>query len=703
MNLFSLFFIVVPIGVFQGKVLDVTTGEPVPFAEVKVLPLELTVFTDSSGDFQVGEEYIKGRVTVSVSRVGYETRSWPDVSTDQARVFYLLPRTIPVGGVTSIASRLSRAVFAAQPVAVVENEPNKPKGWLDAGGIINHRAAGVQLNDYGNLTTVMLRGANAEQTVVMLDGVRLNTSLNNLADISLISPVFVRSVELMQGGASALYGANPMGGVVNIKTPEVEEFGGGGGFGIASFGRRYGSAVITFPGLVNFLFAGGFVQAKNEWNYRDLSDSVRIRSNNDLRRTDGLFKCQTKFLGRHYLSFSGVVGSSERGSPGPISFPSDSARLKDTRLLTILGYDVQETEHSRFSGRFSHQRTWQNYYNPQFYFNANDTHQVYQTGLNLNQWVGVTGWLTGNLGWESFWEQAKSTKVREPNRITNALYVEAGISGRGWNLKPALRYDLMVSRGRLSEEERVSQSYGALSPKVSLVINQFYPLTFYLGANRSYRAPTFNELWWPNDGWTSGNPKLVPEFGTGIDGGIGFDIIGKGLVRLGVYRSQFTNLIQWLPDSNFLFQPVNVATATISGGELEAQGDLGWFGFSLNTTYQQCRAEGKDLPYRPRLLTGGEIWMAYLMSEKNQVVKLSMMGRAVSRRFTNKDNTDSVRGYGVIDGEVQLNPVSLMAKSGMWHCNVAFGCKNILNIQYQEIKDYPLPGRNIYLEIDIGI
>lgn len=701
MNLFFLFFLFAPIGQFEGKVLDVTTGEPVLFAEVNVFPLDITVVTDSSGRFLVRDDQLEETVTVSISRVGYATKVWENVPTDRAKVFYLLPRAIPVAGVTSIASRLGRKVFAAQPVSVVENEPNEPMGGIDLGGIIN-RAVGVQINDYGNLTTVMLRGANAEQTVVMLDGVRLNTALNNLADISLISPIFARSVELMRGGASALYGANPMGGVININSPKVEKSGGGVGFGVGSFGRRYGSAVVSLPGTVNFLFAGGFVRAENQWSYRDPSDSLRIRNNNDLLRADGLLKCQTKFWDRHYLSLSGVLNSGNRGSPGPILFSSDSARLRDTRLLTILGYDFLESERARLSCRFSHQRTWQNYYNPEPYFTANDTHRVYQTGLNLNQWVGATDWLTGNLGIDYLLEQAKSTKVGGPSRVTNAVYAEAGISGEGWNLKPALRYDLMLSKG-MSDEGKISQSYGTFSPGVSFVVSRLYPLSFYLGASRSFRAPTFNELWWPNDGWTAGNPRLVPEFGIGIDGGIGFDLGGIGGVRLGVYRSQFTNLIQWLPDSSFFYQPKNVASAAVSGVELEAGGDFRWVGFNWHTTYQRCQAEGKDLPYRPRLLTGGEVWMGYLTDEKEPVVKLSLKGRAVTRRYTNKENTDTLPGFGLLDAGVIFDPVRLLAKSGGWHSRVGFGCKNLLDLQYQEIKGYPLPGRNIYLEIDIGI
>lgn len=702
MVLLFLVSLLTPSGVFQGQVFDATTRAPVPFAEVEVAPVGLKVIADSLGSFQVNTDGLDEKFTITVSRLGYETRVWEDVAVDKTTVFYLLPRAIPVSGVTSTASRLGALVAVAQPVAVIKNEPSRTRGFNDVGGVIGVDG-GAQINDYGNLTTVMLRGASAEQTVVMLDGVRLNSSLNNIADLSLIPLMFAEEVEVMRGGASALYGANPIGGVVNIKTPEPKKCGARVGLGVGSLGRRNGSVVISVPGTVNFLFAGGLLQSKNRWSYRDASDSVRTRLNCDISRGDLLLKSQTRFWDRHYLSFSGVLGAADRGSPGPISFPSDSARLRDSRLMTILGYDLQESDNARLSCRFSHQRTWQNYFNPSIYFTANDTHQIYRTEVNLNQWFSPIRWFAGNIGLESFIEQAKSTKVGSPNRTTTALYLEVGISGGGLELKPAVRYDLLMSKGGLTGGVPVKRSYGAVSPKLALIVSRFYPMSFYLGVNRSFRAPTFNELWWPDDGWTAGNAGLAPEFGTGIDGGVGYEMAGKGRLRLGVYGTQFTNLIQWLPDSNFKFQPVNVASATVSGAELESDFGFGWFGFNLNATLQRCRTEGKVLPYRPLLSGKGGVWLAYLVNNEPPVVKLLLSGRAVSNRFTNKDNTDTLPKFAIFDAEMVIDPIRALTWKNNWHCQLALGCRNIFNQQYQEIKDYPLPGRNIYLEIDIGL
>jgi outer membrane cobalamin receptor len=691
-----------PTGVFWGQVCDATTRAPVPFAEVEISPPGLKVLTDSLGIFQVGIGDWENKFTVLISRVGYETRVWKDITRDKAAVFYLLPRAIPIAGVTSTSSRVGVQGAVAQPVSAIVNEPTRGRGFNDAGGLIG-AAAGAQVNDYGNLTTVMLRGASGEQTVVMLDGVKLNSSLNNLADVSLISQVVAAEVEVMRGGASALYGANPIGGVVNIKTPEPKTRRASAGLGLGSLGRRNGNVLVSLPGVVDFLFAGGFLQADNRWRYRDNLDSVRTRLNCDISRGDLLVKTQTRFWNRHYFSLSGLLGTAERGSPGPVSFPSDSARLRDTRLMTIVGYDLQETDYARLSCRFSHQRNWQNYFNPSGYFTANDTHQIHQTVVNVNQWLAPVKWLTGNFGVEYVFEQGKSTRVGTPNRTTTAFYLEAGVFGGGLELKPALRYDLLMSKGQLTRGEDVGRSYGTVSPKVSLIVTRFHPISLYLGANRSFRAPTFNELWWPDDGWTAGNAGLAPEFGTGVDGGLGFEIADKGRVRFGVYETQFTNLIQWMPDTSFKYQPVNIASASVKGVETDAGFNFRWFGFNLGATYQVCTSGGKELPYRPRLSVNGGVWVAYLVNGGVSVAKLSLSGRSKSKRYTDGNNSDSLAGFAVFDAEVVVDPVRAIYANNRWQCLLAVGCRNVFNQQYQELKDYPLPGRSVYLELDIGI
>ncbi len=713
MNLFSLILILPLSGAFQVKVLDAISHEPVALVEVEILPVGMTVFTDSLGKVpEIAALSLPEEVTIVTRRIGYETRTWTNVSTRERLTLLIMPRAIPVAGVTSTATRLVRRPGAAQPVSLIEKDGFGSRGHVDAGGFLA-TLPGVQLRNYGNLTTVSLRGATVEQTLVLFDGIRLNSSLNNQADMTLLTPAFVRQIEVLRGGASALYGANPIGGVINIITPTPESTSFNVAVGVGSGARRYLNAGAMFGGVVDFLFAGSILSADNRFTYQDTLDSLRIRVNADIKRGNILGKIGSGLGsgGRHYLSFSGGFTVAERGSPGPITFLSDSARLKDERFLTIIGYDWQESDQAHLSARFGHQRYWENYRNPNEFFPEDDTHQIYQTSFSANQLLVLADWFSTNLGLESYLEEAKSSSVGGPGRWSNAPFLEVSFKGRGWTVNAGLRYDLLRNTGLGPDSVDITSTYGAFSPKFTLVFNPVSLISFYLGANRSFRAPTFNELWWPQTGWSGGNPRLEPEWATGFDGGVALNMGEDMFVRLGGYRSQLSNLIQWQEVREFFWQPVNVARATITGVELEGRGRFRFLDLNAGATYQVCRSVGndtgaarpseRDLPYRPRLTTRIGTGLNFEHRGLN-IARLTLGLRAVSPRFTNSDNSDTLPGYALLDVEVDCAPLRLFWNIRRWQPRVILGIKNLFDRQYQEIKYYPLPGREIYFEVGAG-
>ncbi len=701
------FLLLTPVGVFQGKIFDSFSREPVPYAEVRVVPPDVVVWTDSTGRFVVAG-VVPEEVSVKAERVGYEPGFWSRLSTSGEARLFLVPRSIPVAGVTITASRLGKRVCPAQPVTVIENRSGALRGTVDVSGVLGG-AAGVQVQDYNNLATVSIRGTSAEQTLVMMDGVKLNTALNNQADLTLITTGVVQRVEVVRGGASALYGANPIGGVVNIITPEPERFGMAAQAGLGSFGRRYLRAAVFGPGRLNYFVAGGLIRADNRWTYRDEYDSIHTRVNADISRQELLLKCGAGLGAPGYLSLLGLVVAAQRGSPGPVMFPSDSARLKDSRLLAVIGYDLKETDYARLSARFSHQRLWQNYYNPDEYFPANDTHLVHQTGLSLNQWVEPMPWWRSNIGLELTADRAASTAVGSPERLSRGFFLETGFNWQIVQITPVLRYDLIVNNATPADSQPFRSTYGAFSPRLGVVVNPIPALSCYFGANQSFRSPTFNELWWPRDNWTGGNPRLKPEKGTGIEAGLGMKLGRVGACRFNLHRSDLEDLIQWVADSSFFYQPVNIARATITGLETEAGFDFQFFGLDISANYQVCRSGEKDLPYRPRFLAKAVAWGAYQIpplsetgAEPAEICRLSLTGSAVSFRYTDSENTDTLPGYLLLDTELALNPLATV-QSFRVKPKFIIGCKNILNRQYESIKGYPIAGRNVYLEIDIGL
>jgi len=70
----------------------------------------------------------------------------------------------------------------------------------------------------GKVTTLSIRGANSNQVQILVDGVRVKSPTTGQVDLSDLSPDLIERIEIIRGPQSTLYGADAIGGVVNIIT-----------------------------------------------------------------------------------------------------------------------------------------------------------------------------------------------------------------------------------------------------------------------------------------------------------------------------------------------------------------------------------------------------------------------------------------------------------------------------------------------------
>src|SRR5690606_36010199 len=109
-------------------------------------------------------------------------------------------------------------------ITVVGREELQRAG-ADSLSTILSRQPGVQISDNGGRQTptgVMLRGANANHTLLLIDGMRVNSAVQGGANWSALDPAAIERVEILRGAASSLYGSDAIGGVINIITRKGE-------------------------------------------------------------------------------------------------------------------------------------------------------------------------------------------------------------------------------------------------------------------------------------------------------------------------------------------------------------------------------------------------------------------------------------------------------------------------------------------------
>jgi len=204
-----------------GKVIS---DEPVAFASLKIVQLELQISADSVGNYHFGQ-VPAGKYTVRVAGIGYNTlfKSIEVKQTDSIKIvdFELKPEIpdlneVVITGTLKEISRLESAV----PVEVYNHtffRRNPTPSIFDA--LQNINGVRPQLNcNVCNTGDIHINGLEGPYTMVLIDGMPLVSSLSTVYGLSGIPNSLIERVEIVKGPASSLYGSEAVGGLINIIT-----------------------------------------------------------------------------------------------------------------------------------------------------------------------------------------------------------------------------------------------------------------------------------------------------------------------------------------------------------------------------------------------------------------------------------------------------------------------------------------------------
>lgn len=219
-------------------------------------------------------------------------------------------------------------------------------------------------------------------------------------------------------------------------------------------------------------------------------------------------------------------------------------------------------------------------------------------------------------------------------------------------------------------------------PSVNLQYRLKDDTKFQFLIGRAFRAPTFNDLYWPKTGSEEGNPNLEPE--KGISGEFGIEKRFSKFFKIGLtyFRSDYNNLIKWQKDSDNIWRPKNISSVIINGVEQEYQIKL-FDHLNIDVAYTYLSAKDDKthqyLTYQPK--HKASLSLAY-----NGIsdFDLGLKGRFVERSFDNAANSIYVKRFFVLDFNL-----SKKLRSGIT-CFISLN--NLLHKKYQIRRNYPLPG-----------
>jgi vitamin B12 transporter len=544
----------------------------------------------------------------------------------------------------------------------------------------------TQQGSYGKLSTLSIRGANANQVLILVDGVRVSSPTLGQTDLSDISPDLIDRIEVIRGGQSTLYGADAIGGVVNIITKK----GTGGLFSgtLENMGGNYDTfqnrAVVNGTWkMVNYSLYGSHLESNGQFE-NDNSN------NNAAGGRVGITLPYDSSLGVTYRYNKNDTGVPVKGvfpPPQPI-VPIINPNAKQQTETTVLSAEARTHPVSwweaRFRfGRYTNNQGFQDPVDPGVDFDTPFRSQVDTERLEyelLNSII-IGPWSTSTVGIGYRYEHGDNQGVFQASQNVKWFLFEQQFRF----------FDrLFITGGTRIEDNSVFGNATTGQGSVLFVIKETN--TRLRGsAGTGFRAPTFNDLFFPQ----FGNPDLLPERSQTWD--VGFDqSLWQNRVRLKFtwFATHFTNLITCcvvLPTAPF-GGPVNAGKARSKGVESSAEFDiLPNLVLSLMYTYTDTDnlSTGRPLPRIPR--NSGSAGLTW---EPMRGLSLFAQVYAISNQFDsfgdvyNSGHTrvDAGGTYRLIQKLGWLQGVDLVARA-----------QNILNESYAEVRGFPALGANFLI------
>ena len=496
--------------------------------------------------------------------------------------------------------------------------------------------AGVSISNAGGpgkLTTVFLRGAEARHTLVLVDGVRIGNATAGLAQLQDLPIEQVERIEVARGPFSSLYGSDAIGGVIQIFTRQPQsgtQLNANAALG--NLGTRRAGAGMGWRGGQAWYSLQAAV---------DDSDGINACRGRPFPNGAGCFTDEPDRDG--YLNRSLQLAGGVALSPG----------------LTLEARALQAEFENDFDGGFTNQTE-----GAQRVLGTTLDWQVSQP-LRLQLRVGHSADLADNLKDGSF-----SSRFDTRRHLAGAqadLGLGDGVFTFGWDWqRDAVGSDTAYVLDRRYQRAAVAQwqqSFGSTALQVALRRDddsQFggettgnllwgwqlsAGLRLHASAGSAYRAPSFNDLYFPG----FGNPELGPETSRSVELGVRGRQGGLGW-SLTAFRSAIDDLIGFDPQ---LFIPVNIERARVEGVELGVDGRLLGWDARLSSTWLDARNDGSG-PNRGRELPRRAPRSAQLELDRSfGRLSIGTSLYAAAGRFDDLGNRQPLAGYATLDLRAQ--------------------------------------------------
>ena len=599
-------------------------------------------------------------------------------------------------------------------------------------------SAGIDLKSYGTpggVTSISTRGIPANGTLVLVNGQPLNAITNGIADLSVIDIDMVERIEIVKGPVSSIYGANALGGVINVitvselQTPEAElKFSPATHTINEPLQNTNTHLRLGIPlNRTSFHLAGGYM---NDAGSRSNSDLEKYHATGTIsHRTDLLAVRSSLFYDEKDY---GIPGPLPRIDSNAVPLFGDSTatslfdRQTDQTLIGNVGMDLHLFDNINFYASFSanRQRTeFHTVYAGIFGDTITEDYDylVHKLGFNtlftLN--TNLCDYTLGlDAKYDTLQTTVNSTMVNDTTWKTSSYDIGTWGEvrfrmGERMSLNSSMRYDYN------------SQFGSFFSPGVGLVSIITPTMWLKLSAGKTFRAPTFNDLYWPE----YGNPELQPENGWAYELRAETSPWPTFFGALSIFMRSVDARIAWMPGADDIWRPQNLNNLNVRGLDLEIQHQIfDLIDYSIEATYLNARQRNEEIVYsfydwmndtsltiieeieRPAAFTPKFTLSSKINFSLPAGINLNIAGQCYSERRNYYPNYDDYPNVTMDTKKLSSHVVvnTALTKMIYRYLTVTVGIKNLTDTDYalqfgNKIADldYPMPGRTYFARLNL--
>lgn len=551
--------------------------------------------------------------------------------------------------------------------AVITRKDIEAAGLATLGELLQRKAQ-VEIRSTGGPgqpTGVFIRGANAQQTLVLVDGLRIGSVTSGSTAFENIALDSIERIEVVKGPLSGLYGSDAIGGVVQIFTrghdkPRLTAEAGVGSNSTLAFN----SGFSTLEGKLSLTLNAGYREtaARSATNTR-AGEFTYNPDRDAYKNSHALLKMSYELWQGEVISASAWQSSGRaKFDNGPIENPSTKQTLSGLQVSSKnnftdfwkstlrAGQTVDDIESfSEFGGRFKttqNQATWQN-----------------EFATPVGAWLLGYEWLDQQIG--------GTTDYNKPKRTTQSFFASVNESIDQQRLSANIRRD--------REDQFGSRTTGGLSYGIQLDEDELV----FMSAGQAFRAPSFNDLYFPG----FSNPKLKPERSQSVE--YGWRVTRSAFrFNLAVFDQRIDDLIAFDFATN---TPQNIRRARIKG--VEFAGSVDWLGYNWRGSVTAQRPTDGDT--NKQLRSRAKQFGTLAVSKTFGAWDVTMDVNASSKRFDSSDESPAsiLPGYAVINGSVRYR----IDKT--WTVEVS--AQNIADKSYELARGYNTTGRALFVNVKV--